>query len=92
MTTLSSDFLQFEVDGQIVGRLACLDAAVAWPPPEYVYVNGLVFRRAQFSTLSDEMAARCPNVARGALYRVDPHADARFLEYDDFGPGTALCH
>ena len=90
MSTLASDFLQFEIDGRIIGRMACLDAAVSWPPPEFVSLNGLVFRRVQFSSLSDEVAKNCQNMSRGALYRVEPDADEKFLDYDDFGPGNSL--
>lgn len=90
MSTLDSDFLQFEIDGEIVGRIACIEAAVPWPPPEYVVVNGVMFRRIQFSTVTDELAKTCQNVSRGALYRADPDADMKSLDYDDFGPGNSL--
>lgn len=65
---IDSDFLQFEVNGVVIGRLMCSSNGISWPPPEWVELNGNTYQRISMSSLSDEEAAHCPHVARGARY------------------------
>ena len=56
---------------------------LVWPPPErlteenfpLLIGDGIAYRLVSKSKITDEQAAKMPNVARGALYKLESDAD-----------------
>lgn len=84
-----SDFMQFEVHGDVVARLLCCTHGVDWPPPEYLEIGDVTFKRISMSEVPDADAMLL-NVARGARYiRHDPPLS---VKVPDLGRGWRLLH
>lgn len=85
--TLDHDFMQIKTvfHGKVITTLK--SQRLEWPPPELMVFSSTghfveatkeskrseMFERYSMSSLTDDQAKKCPNVARGAAYRyVDP--------------------
>lgn len=89
MTVLSSDFYQFEMDGQVVGRGLCLENALPWPPSKHVAFRGVIWECISYSQLTDEQAMAAKNIARGARFVLHK---SELPDDEDFGPTSATKH
>lgn len=71
MSTMPNDMLRLiftsgtHVDVCIGANPTC---GISWPPPERLEFMGAWFKRTRMSALTDEQAAGCKHLARGAEY------------------------
>lgn len=68
--TLEFDFCHLNFPGGSRDIL-CKDLGVEWPPPDELDFLGFKFKLIRRSQLTDEQAAECSFIARGAEY--DPY-------------------
>lgn len=68
--TLPGDFLRIPgVGDALVSGMKTRDGTVMeWPPPEFIEVAGVRYRRVSYSMIPDDVAAKCSALARGAQY------------------------
>ena len=71
--TFDDDFIQLVVDGVGVVRFQCAPAGIAWPPPDLIMFNDVMYRQVRRSVITDEQRAELTMIARGAEY-VEDHA------------------
>ena len=69
--TFDDDFIQLVVDGVGVVRFPCAPAGIAWPPPDLIMFNDVMYRQVRRSAITDEQRAELTMIARGAEYVVD---------------------
>ena len=55
--TFDDDFIQLVVEGVGVVRFPCAPAGIAWPPPDLIMFNDVMYRQVRRSAITDEQRA-----------------------------------
>lgn len=67
------DFIQVEDEkGRILGRFVCSENGLNWPPPQAVQWGKVLYKRTNFSQITDEQRQTMTHVCRGAVYVAAP--------------------